>query len=155
MTHTILIVDDHREIINLLTIGLDSLGFDIVIKSAMSGEEAFLEAQFNSIDLLISDVNLPGMKGFELVKNLQKINPDIFIVMLTGRSGFKIRQEFTDLGVKDYFVKVKEEIIEDTLKWYLLKKHFNDTENQLEEDLIDRINGELVKLGVPLLTDFR
>lgn len=52
--------------------------------------------------------------------------------------------------------EIKKEIIDDIVKWYDLKKNYKDTiENQINADIMDRINGELVKIGVPLLMEFR
>ena len=108
MTQTILIVDDHREIIRLLTVGLETLNHDFTIKHALSGEEALLEARFTPIDLLISDVRLPGISGLDLVKDIQEIQPEVSIIMLTGQNDPDVQQAFLNIGVEHYFVKPVE-----------------------------------------------
>ena len=49
--------------------------------------------------------------------------------------------------------EIKKDIIQDLLNWYVLKKHFGEEidENIIRNDVVHRINGELAKLGVPML----
>jgi len=56
----------------------------------------------------------------------------------------------------EHFNKViRQEIVDDLVAWYKLKRHFKTTEDSLEDDLLDRINGELAKISVPfIIRDF-
>ena len=65
----VLIVDDQREMLLLLSSALEALSYDFKISIARSGEEALLEASMNPVDLLICDILLPGMDGFEVMEN--------------------------------------------------------------------------------------
>ncbi|MFO3797428.1 MAG: response regulator, partial [Anaerolineales bacterium] len=64
----LLLVDDHREVTRLLRSTLDTLGHDLRIVEAPSGEEALLEISRRKVDLLVVDYRLPGINGVELVE---------------------------------------------------------------------------------------
>ncbi|MDH5508278.1 MAG: response regulator, partial [Anaerolineae bacterium] len=74
--YTILIVDDQREVSRVLRSGLESLDADFAIKELLSGEEALLEIK-SGVDLLVSDLKLPGISGMELMEKFRAQNPDI------------------------------------------------------------------------------
>ena len=83
-TETILAVDDDTDVRNVLVDTLTSLGYDLL--DAPDGEEALKLAQSTDkkIDLLITDIIMPGMNGKELKDNLVKIFPKIKVIFMTG-----------------------------------------------------------------------
>ncbi len=105
MTRTILIVDDQRDIIRLLKAGIETLGHELVVKGALSGEEALLETRLNQIDLLVTDVRLPGMSGLELMAAIRHANPTLSVILLTGTTDLKIRQSAAQAGAAAFFLK--------------------------------------------------
>lgn len=102
--HRILLVDDHRDIIRLLHSSLDTLGHELEIIEAPSGEEALLEA-FGKVDLLIADYRLPGMTGLELMAKVTKRQPDTKVILITGITDRKARREMLDVGAFAFFEK--------------------------------------------------
>ena len=105
MTHRILIVDDHRDVIRLLHSALDSLEHEFEIIETPSGEEAFLEVSRNNIDLAVIDYLLPGMSGLELMAKIKARNPDAQIILISVSKERKIRNELRDAGAFAFFEK--------------------------------------------------
>jgi len=83
-SETVLAVDDDPHMIDLLEELLNSSGYKVL--SAASGEEALAMAasHLNTIDLLLTDVMLPGMKGQELAKKLLNSCPDVNVLFMSG-----------------------------------------------------------------------
>lgn len=95
----ILIVDDDPFIRDVLTAVLEE---DYAVVTAENGAEAF--AAFNAdsgIRLVISDLNMPGMSGRELIKKIRETGRDVPVVILTGND--ELRSE--DGGADDYLLK--------------------------------------------------
>ncbi|NDJ59856.1 MAG: response regulator [Chloroflexi bacterium] len=101
----VLIADDNSNSRQLLTDIVDSMGLEVV--SAANGPEAVQQAQSAAPDLLILDVNMPGMSGFEVCAKL-KSDPEtsqIPILMLTALGDVENRVQGLKLGADDYLTK--------------------------------------------------
>lgn len=106
MDHGILIVDDQRDILKLLRSTIESLkNKELKIFEAPSGEEALLESSRHKIDLLISDYKLPGMTGVELMHKVRARHPDVKVILVTGMTERKIRDEILNAGAAAIFDK--------------------------------------------------
>jgi CheY-like chemotaxis protein len=106
MGHGILIVDDQRDILRLLHSTLNSLkNADLKIFEAPSGEEALLLATRNKIDLLITDYLLPGITGVELMHKIRGRHPEVKVILITGMSDRKARDEMLKAGAMAIFDK--------------------------------------------------
>jgi CheY-like chemotaxis protein len=106
MDRTILIVDDQRDILKLLRATLDSLkNPEIKILEAPSGEEALLESSRHKIDLLVTDYLLPGMTGVELMHKIRAKHPDAKVILITGMTDRKVRDEMLNAGALAIFDK--------------------------------------------------
>jgi len=83
MAKKILIVDDEPEIVGILKFRLSSWGYETL--SALNGEEALKVAATEKPDLILLDVMMPGMSGFEVLKKLksQDITKAIPVIMVT------------------------------------------------------------------------
>jgi two-component system KDP operon response regulator KdpE len=68
----VLICDDHPKVINFIRLGLKFKGFDVV--SAGSGEECLKVLKTNNIDILLQDIKMPGMNGFDVMIELRKFS---------------------------------------------------------------------------------
>ncbi len=101
----ILVVDDNQDNIDLIQDILDTMGYDI--KSAMDGQTAIDIATANHPDLIVLDVNMPGMSGFEVVEHLKQneLTQSIPIIMLTALSDVENRVQAMTLGAEDYLTK--------------------------------------------------
>jgi CheY-like chemotaxis protein len=80
---------------------------DIKIKSMVvpSAEEAMLEAAHLPIDLLVTDIRLPGMSGTDLVRKMRGLHAGLKVIMITGMTGPEYEQQARDLKVEKFFRK--------------------------------------------------
>jgi CheY-like chemotaxis protein len=101
----ILVIDDHFEMLEFLRSMLDVSGQDYEVLAVPSAEEGLLELRRAHFDLLISDVRLPGMSGFELLRRMRKLGRDIPAIMITAYSSSQGEKEAEELGVYRYFKK--------------------------------------------------
>jgi len=101
----ILLVDDQRDILRLLHSTLDTLAHELEIVEAPSGEEALLEATRNKVDLVVSDYRLPGITGVELMHKIRVKYPDVRIILITGMTDRKARDEILNAGAVAVFDK--------------------------------------------------
>src|SRR5215208_3376101 len=104
-TPTILIVDDQRDIVRLLHSTLQTLGQPLDIIDAPSGEEALLEASRKKVDLLVADYLLPGISGVELMRKIRARNPELKVILITGMTDRKYRNEMLSAGAQAIFDK--------------------------------------------------
>ena len=95
----ILIVEDEYPINNLLSKNLTLTGHECL--SAYDGLDAIGIIQSTKLDLIILDVMLPGLSGFDLIKLIG----DIPVIFLTAKSGLEDRLKGLSLGADDYIVK--------------------------------------------------
>jgi len=99
----ILIVEDERKIADTLKFGLEEKGYRVeVAYDGNIGYRVFKSYKFN---LLILDINLPGINGFELCKMIRRGNPNIPIIMVTSLPTIDDKIEGYDSGADDYIVK--------------------------------------------------
>jgi CheY-like chemotaxis protein len=101
----VLIVDDQRDILRFLHTALETLGHDLELHDAPSGEEALLMATTRKMDLLISDYKLPGMTGVELMAKLRSRNPDMKSILITAMTDKRTRDEMRNAGALALFDK--------------------------------------------------
>ncbi len=101
----ILVVDDEKDIADSLGISLESEGYNVV--KANTGHEAIEKARMEIPDLILLDIMLPDMNGYEITNKLRKdpLTKLIPIIMLTGRGGLNDKIEGLDLGADDYITK--------------------------------------------------
>ena len=99
----ILIVDDEARVTRHVSSALIEAGHDPVI--AHDGETAIGKAQENLFDLIVLDVGLPGMDGFEVLKELRARHVSSRVLMLTARGEVTDRVTGLELGADDYLVK--------------------------------------------------
>ena len=102
---SVLLVDDQRDIVRLLHSSLKTLGHELEIIDAPSGEEALLEASLRRIDLLVADYLLPGISGVELLHKIRARNPTLKVIFITGMTERKARTEMLNAGAVAMFDK--------------------------------------------------
>jgi len=101
----ILLVDDQRDILKLLHATLNTLAHEMDILEAPSGEEALLEASRRKVDLLVADYRLPGITGVELMHKIRIKYPDARVILVTGMTDRKARDEILNAGAAAVFEK--------------------------------------------------
>ncbi len=106
MSPSVLIVDDQRDIVRLLHSALDTLKLqELEIIEAPSGEEALLTVGRRKVDLLVVDYRLPGMNGVELIHKMRTRHPDVRVILVSGMSNQRIRDEMLNAGAVALFEK--------------------------------------------------
>lgn len=100
---TILIVEDEKRVADLLTAGLEESGYRTLV--AYDGAMGLRIFQSNQIDMVISDIVLPKLDGFEMCREIRKLNSDIPILMLTALGTTDDKLDGFDSGADDYMVK--------------------------------------------------
>lgn len=104
MKGTILLVEDHRDLAETISMSLESAGF--VIDYAADGLQAIQLATTQVFDVIILDVMLPGIDGFTVCQRLRdEFNLDTPILMLTARDQIEDKLEGFEQGADDYLVK--------------------------------------------------
>jgi DNA-binding NarL/FixJ family response regulator len=101
----ILVVDDHFEMLEFLRSMLELSNKGVEVLAVPSAEEGLLELRRTHFDLVITDVRLPGMSGFDLVRKTKAIKSDTPVIMITAYSTAEGRQEAEALDVLRYFPK--------------------------------------------------
>ena len=81
---TVLIVDDEMALRSVLTYALSEFGYRVL--EASNGLQALDVLESNEVDLVISDITMPEMDGFELVENIHKLYPNMLIQLVSGYS---------------------------------------------------------------------
>lgn len=116
--YKVLLVDDEP----LITEGLQALvdwedyGFEVV-QRLENGQEALAYLERNEIDLLVTDIVMPKKTGLELIAEVQKINPTIKTIILSGYEEFDYIKKGIALGIENYLIKpVDEDELVQTIK---------------------------------------
>lgn len=99
----ILIVEDEKKIADTLKFGLTEIGFDAEV--AYDGQVGLHLFSAGEFDLVVLDINLPNMNGYELCKAIRAKNQHIPIIMLTAMGTLNDKVEGYDSGTDDYIVK--------------------------------------------------
>ena len=99
----ILLVEDEQKIADTLKLGLEEHGYGVeVAYDGLLGGRLFASQAFS---LVVLDINLPGMSGYDLCKEIRRKNPDIPVIMLTALNSLNDKIEGYDAGADDYIVK--------------------------------------------------
>jgi two-component system response regulator PilR (NtrC family) len=105
MEAKVLIVDDEKHLVRFLrqTLLLEFPGCHV--DATYSGEEALSCLAKCSYDLIIADLRMPGFDGFELIRGVRYLDPDVPIILMTGYGSQSVRAEASELGVNQYVDK--------------------------------------------------
>jgi two-component system copper resistance phosphate regulon response regulator CusR len=99
----ILIVEDEPKVAMFIKKGLEENQFDVhIAEDGAAGKKAFLNGKY---DLVILDINLPDMNGYELCKAIRRENTGVAVLMLTALSTTEDKLTGFDSGADDYLVK--------------------------------------------------
>ena len=100
---SILVIEDEKRVADLLKIGLEENGYQVMV--AYDGEMGLRFFHTNSFQLIISDIILPKLNGFEVCQQIRKTDEQIPILMLTALGTADDKLEGFDVGADDYMVK--------------------------------------------------
>ncbi len=99
----ILIIEDDISILRGLKDNLEFEGYQVI--SATDGQVGLKTAREKHVDLLLLDIMLPGMNGYEICRRLKKEKPDLPIIMITARGSEMDTVAGLDMGADDYIPK--------------------------------------------------
>ncbi len=133
----ILIVDDDDEIRDLLEFDIAQSGY--FVDSARDGLEGLNKALNNAYDLILLDVMMPKMNGFDVCKNIRQAKLAIPILMLTAKGTIDDKTEGFDCGADDYLVKPFD------IQEVLLRIRVLLRRNQVEDSNL--LSNEVLKVG--------
>ena len=132
----ILIIDDDDEIRELLEFDVSHSGY--FVDTAKDGLEGLNKALNNSYDLILLDVMMPKMNGFDVCKNIRQAKLAIPILMLTAKGTIDDKTEGFDCGADDYLVKpfdVQEVLLR--IRVLLRRNHIEETKNSLSDEILN------------------
>jgi DNA-binding response OmpR family regulator len=98
-----LVIEDEKDLADAIARGLSLQGYSVDV--AYDGLKALELVEINNYDLLILDLNLPGLDGLEVCRRIRANDSRTGILMLTARAGQDDRVTGLDLGADDYLVK--------------------------------------------------
>jgi DNA-binding NtrC family response regulator len=100
---TILVVDDEEALRTVLSSELVNEGYDV--NTAADGDDAVRELGMKPFDLVLLDIKMPRMNGFEVLKHIKENHAKTKVVMLTGFADLKNAIESKKLGADDFVSK--------------------------------------------------
>lgn len=138
----ILVVDDEENVRRSIAGVLQDEGYQVDL--AASGEECLDRFDINAIDLVLLDIWLPGKDGIEVLKELKKIQPSMYVIMISGHGTIETAVQATKLGAFDF---IEKPISLDKL--VLVLQHALDQKRLQEENrnLKDFLRQETAMIG--------
>ena len=156
-SHSILVVDDNHNNLEVLSETLAKAGFQVAV--AIDGETALEQIQYYKPELILLDVMMPGINGYQTCQRI-KTNPDTFdipIIFMTALSDTEHKVKGFALGAVDYITKPfqREEVLARVRVQLQLRNLARTLEGQnrmLKKEILqrERIEGSLVKLNQDL-----
>lgn len=157
MNYTILVAEDNKDIVELLKLYLETSGYHVLI--AYDGMTAFETIKNEKIDLIIMDIMMPRMDGYELTKEVRKIK-NIPILILSAKNQDSDKILGLNLGADDYITKpfnpleVTARVEANLRRFYRLNDNHKDHQQtilQLGDLILDTASLTLKKEGKRLL----
>ena len=138
---TILVVDDEKNYLVVLEALLGSEGYEIV--TALNAKSAIITAEDADLDLIITDMKMPGMTGMELLEKIKSMKPELPVIMMTAFGTIEMAVEAMRKGAYDYIQKPFEN---EQLK-LTVKKALNNYRLIKENRLLTEALSERFKFG--------
>ena len=99
----ILVVEDEKDLNRTMCSFLSRCGYEAV--GALNANEAYDEMYGQIFDLIISDIMMPGIDGYEFAKTVRELNQEIPILFVTAKDDFESKRKGFRAGIDDYMVK--------------------------------------------------
>lgn len=139
----VLVVEDERDLNNIITKYLKKNNFNV--DNVFDGEEALDYLNSAEYDLVILDVMMPKINGYEVLKTMRKENNDTPVLMLTAKDSIDDKVKGLDLGADDYLIKPFDFDELSARIRAITRRKFGNTTNILQIDnLIIDINKKIV-----------
>lgn len=143
----ILVVEDEVKITRFIKKGLEMEHYTVEV--AYDGEEGLAKAEINNYDLIILDIMLPKMDGFDVCKKLREAKIETPIIMLTARNMIEDKIKGLDAGADDYLIKpfAFGELLARIRALLRREKTVKSTKLQVGDLIIDPANHEVSRNG--------
>ena len=139
----VLVVEEERDLNKIITKYLKKNNFNV--DNVFDGEEALDYLNSAEYDLVILDVMMPKINGYEVLKTMRKENNDTPVLMLTAKDGVDDKVKGLDLGADDYLIKPFDFDELSARIRAITRRKFGNTTNILQiDDLIIDINKKIV-----------
>ena len=102
----VLLVDDEEEFVETLAQRLEVRDLDVA--TALSGAEALEQLEGREIDVVVLDLQMPGVDGIQVLRTIKERKPLIEVIMLTGHATVETAIEGMKLGAFDFLIKPTE-----------------------------------------------
>ena len=99
----ILVVEDDKELNRSVCTFLNQGGYEAA--GCLSASDAYDAMYANTFDLIVSDIMMPGIDGFEFAKTVRELDANIPILFMTARDDFASKQRGYRVGIDDYMIK--------------------------------------------------
>ncbi len=141
MTVKVLLVDDEEDFVDALAQRLEVRDFDVT--TALNGTDALERTEDTEIDLVILDVQMPGVDGLEVLRQIKQRKPLIEVIMLTGHATVQTAIDGMKLGAFDFLVKPTEteELVEKINRAFSRKAEHDQRIREAEIDDILKRRG--------------
>jgi DNA-binding NtrC family response regulator len=103
MTPRVLVVDDEQIIRESLSFILQKEGYEV--EDAPNGQEAYRKVSENPPDIVITDIEMPGMKGVDLLEKISQVSPQTFVIIITAYGSIETAIKALRMGAYDYILK--------------------------------------------------
>ena len=103
MSKRVVVADDEKVVTDLIKLFFENSGF--IVTTAFSGREAIAAIDRDSPEVLIIDLGLPDINGFEVIKKVKKEAPDTVVIVITGFCDDASEEKIRKLGVEKYIKK--------------------------------------------------
>jgi len=155
MEKTILLVDDEKDIREVLRLPLADLGYAVL--EAENGEEALRQFERLQPSMVLTDIKMPGMDGIELLQKIKQANPEAEVIMITGHGDMdlavkSLKFDATDFITKPINVDVLEIALRRAAERILTRQKLKDYTLNLERLVAEKseLQSHLSSLGLML-----
>ena len=107
----ILVIEDDKELNKTVCLYLNQRGYEAV--GVLNANDAYNEMYGNRFELIISDIMMPGIDGYEFAKTVRELDKEIPILFMTARDDFESKRKGFHAGIDDYMIKpiILEELL--------------------------------------------
>ncbi len=155
MEKTILLVDDEKDIREVLRLPLTDLGYEVI--EAENGADAFHLFARLQPPMILTDIKMPGMDGLELLQKVKRANPEVEVIMITGHGDMELavkslKYDATDFITKPINVDVLEIAVQRAAERILTREKLREYTLNLERLVAEKseLQSHLSSLGLML-----
>ena len=110
----VLIIDDEKPTLAMFQLFLEAYGFEVL--TAENGEEGIMVFEAEKPDIVFTDIKMPGMDGFEVLKRIKTSSPHAVVIVITGHGDKELAKKALDLQATDFIHKpVQKEALDAAL----------------------------------------